>query len=448
MYSNEFMNVQNIPLYNETLIALNASQEMLTIFEFIYSINFQIDTFMLDKFWQCIAENSSLLIQGTVLEWLGYDSKNERDNKASFIKLLSAHNIQFIQIKHTDPEFPKYTELVEEAKTMTVAALKRKKWIIMNSDDFKEMVMCLQTKKASHIRKYYLALEKLVKMYTDYTHHFQMRKVNKQIEKANQEKEQANQEKEQAHQEKEKAQQELHKQERFTNKLRDMVITIKERQKDQIIYISTTNVYARQNRFKVGGVKHRSGLKARLAVYNSGRPVGDRMYYAYITETTDYQHLEQRISKLLGEHKDTSETEMYNIHYDSLQPLVEYLADRFDEEIKHHQSLFERLIKETLEKQPTVPEPIILNGAEFRRIENGLVVITQKIDFDLMSDEDKKNFVRTAFENFVLLKKDRLVREDFERFVAEGGTKFNKLTLWKETKSAAIELNKKISYRK
>jgi len=40
MYSNEFMNVQNIPLYNETLIALNASQEMLTI----YSINFQIDT--------------------------------------------------------------------------------------------------------------------------------------------------------------------------------------------------------------------------------------------------------------------------------------------------------------------------------------------------------------------------------------------------------------------
>ena len=27
MYSTEFMNVQNIPLYNETLIALNASQE-------------------------------------------------------------------------------------------------------------------------------------------------------------------------------------------------------------------------------------------------------------------------------------------------------------------------------------------------------------------------------------------------------------------------------------
>jgi hypothetical protein len=72
--------------------------------------------------------------------------------------------------------------------------------------------------------------------------------------------------------EREKTTQELEKAERFTNKLRAI---IKSRQKDQIIYIATTNAYARQNRFKIGGVKSRSLLKSRLATYNSGRPVGD-----------------------------------------------------------------------------------------------------------------------------------------------------------------------------
>jgi prophage antirepressor-like protein len=239
---------------------------------------------------------------------------------------------------------------------------------------------------------------------------------------------------------------ELQKQERFTNKLRDMVITMKARQKDQIIYIATTNAYARQNRFKVGGVKSRSHLKNRLAAYNSGRPVGDKMYYAFITETTDYHHLEQRISKVLGDHKDTSEAEMYNVHYNSLQPLIEYLADRFDEEIQHHRKLFENLIKETVEKPPTIPEPIILNGAEFRRIKDGEVVLTQKLDFDIMADDEKKDFVSNLFEQFLVFNPTDLTRKDFEDFVAKSGAKFSKRNLWIVTKEAAKEFNRAIKY--
>lgn len=239
---------------------------------------------------------------------------------------------------------------------------------------------------------------------------------------------------------------ELHKQERFTNKLRDMVITMKARQKDQIIYIATTNVYAKQNRFKIGGVKSRAHLKTRLATYNSGRPVGDKMYYAFITETTDYHHLEQRISKILGDHKDTNEAEMFNVHYDSLQPLIEYLADRFDEEIQHHRKLFENLIKETLEKAPTVPEPIILNGAEFRRIKDGEVVLTQKLDFDAMNNEDRKDFVTNLFEQFLVFNPTDLTRKDFEEFVAKNGTKFSKRNLWLVTKETAKQFNKSIKY--
>jgi prophage antirepressor-like protein len=239
---------------------------------------------------------------------------------------------------------------------------------------------------------------------------------------------------------------EIQKQERFTNKLREMVVTMKDRQKDQIIYIATTTAYARQNRFKIGGVKSRQYLKPRLATYNSGRPVGDKMYFAFITETTDYHHLEQRISKILGDHKDASEAEMFNVHYDSLQPLIEYLADRFDEEIQHHRRLFENLIKETLEKTPTVPEPILLNGAEFRRIKDGEIVLTQKVDFDSMSDDDKKGYVTNLFEQFLVFNPTELTRKDFEDFVTQNGCKFGKRSLWIVTKEAAKKFDRSIQY--
>jgi prophage antirepressor-like protein len=171
-------------------------------------------------------------------------------------------------------------------------------------------------------------------------------------------------------------------QSRYTNKLKDMITVMKSRQKDQIIYIATTKAYAKQNRFKIGGVKSRSLLKPRLCTYNTGRSDGDKMYFAFITETTDYHHLEQRINKIIGDHKEHIGAEMYNLHYDSLYPLIEYLADRFDEEIKYHKVLFDKLIKETLNKDPTVPVPLILNGAEYKKYKDGVAVSTQILDFD------------------------------------------------------------------
>lgn len=297
--------------------------------------------------------------------------------------------------------------------------------------------------------KYYLLLEKTHKMYTDYEKKLlnkQLEKQTQQIEKQEQDLEQKDQQIEKQTQQIEQKDHELQKQELYTNKLKDIVITMKARQKDQIIYIATTKAYAKQNRFKIGGVKSRGHLKSRLATYNSGRPVGDKMYYAFITETIDYHHLEQRVSKILGDHKDTTEAEMYNVHYDSLQPLIEYLADRFDEEIQYHRKLFDTLVKETIEKAPTIPEPIILNGAEFRRIKDGEIITTQKIDFDAMTNDDRKDYVTNMFNQFLVFNSSDLTRKDFEEFVSNSGTKFSKRNLWMVTKETAKHFNKFIKY--
>lgn len=170
------------------------------------------------------------------------------------------------------------------------------------------------------------------------------------------------------------------------------------------------------------------------------------MYYAFITETIDYHHLEQRVSKILGDHKDTTEAEMYNVHYDSLQPLIEYLADRFDEEIQYHRKLFDTLVKETIEKAPTIPEPIILNGAEFRRIKDGEIITTQKVDFDAMTNDDRKDYVTNMFNQFLVFNSSDLTRKDFEEFVSNSGTKFSKRNLWIVTKETAKHFNKFIKY--
>ena len=75
--------------YQETNTALGYTDELLDIFRYIDVIKFEIDQFMLNKFWQTIAENMSADISAHILNWLGYDNEKEKDNKSHFIELLN-----------------------------------------------------------------------------------------------------------------------------------------------------------------------------------------------------------------------------------------------------------------------------------------------------------------------------------------------------------------------
>jgi len=153
-----------------------------SIFEYIQITRFEIDHFMLDKFWQSLREGTSVLMNGSVLEWLGYDHEQVYDRKAAFLKLLRSNDINFRQIKHNDPDFDQYPEFVAEAKTMSDRVLTRQQWIILDAQDFKRVVFNLRTKRAKQIHDYYLSLEHLMAMYTEYTYHFQLRKERRRTE--------------------------------------------------------------------------------------------------------------------------------------------------------------------------------------------------------------------------------------------------------------------------
>ncbi|AHL67602.1 hypothetical protein DH26_gp111 [Chloriridovirus anopheles1] len=397
------------------------------------------------------------------------------DRQERFSRLLDSLEIEYKEIKYDHPLAVEYPCIQKESKLLRETNnLEKKRWLCLDIKAFKNVIMSLQTENGNMVRRYYINLEEAMFAYGEYTHRFLVDKMQREARLRDLElseamtqltikesqlaikdreeeelKEQLEQEKERAEQEKERAEQaakEKDEMERYSNKLRDIVTVMKSKQPDQVIYIATTKAYAKQNRFKVGGVKSRSLLKGRLSTYNTGRPVGDKMYYAYISDTTDYNHLEQRIKKIIGDHIDNNE--MYNLHYDSLEPLIEYLSDRFDEEVKRHKALFESLIKDTISKTPRVPEPILLNGSEYRRIRNGQVVSVQKMDLDAMSGEEKMAFVKSVFEEFSVLKGEHaLDRKEFEAYLVEQHkAKFNKRALWSVTKMVADKMKKKIQY--
>ncbi|ASZ85112.1 132L [Cherax quadricarinatus iridovirus] len=109
--SVNIMNVNDDYKFNETRLALGTSDvNLLDIFQYIQAVKFEIDTFMLDKFWQCVNENRSASISRTILNWLGYENKHEHDSKSHFIELLKSHNIEYtpntqIQISQNIPNW-------------------------------------------------------------------------------------------------------------------------------------------------------------------------------------------------------------------------------------------------------------------------------------------------------------------------------------------------------
>jgi prophage antirepressor-like protein len=443
---------------------------LVDIFTFISKMDLAIDikSNWFQDLWYPLSKKRHVLGSMPLFEWLGYEGEYYAQ-KRNFKKLLDNNIIPYEEVDSKDDRFIDHPSMKRELATINEGNLVRKRWIVMDTRNFKKAVMRLNTKNAEMIRDYYLNLEDACLQYTEYHTNYMFQKGEylltiKDTElsqktsllaikdnELKEEKERAEQAEEENGELKDQLEQAegAHKlQERYTNKLRDIVTVMKSKQKDQIVYIATTKTYAKQNRFKVGGVKSRSLLRGRLSTYNTGRPAGDKMYYAYISETTDYQHLEQRIKRIIGDHIDTNE--MYNLHYDSLQPLVEYLSDRFDEEVTYHKSLFETLLKDTLTKEPRIPDPILLNGAEFRKIKNGQVVSVQLLDFDEMSEDDKADFVKGVLEEFSVFKGEASVieRKEFESYLLQHHkTKFNKRSLWSVTKVVANKLKKRFNIK-
>ncbi|CCV02371.1 hypothetical protein IIV30_176R [Invertebrate iridescent virus 30] len=125
-------------------------------------------------------ESESIHITKAVLEWFGYEGEY-RKQKEAFLKILRRNEISYSELTKKDKKIKLYPTIKEELLTINEGAQTCAKFLIMKPDDVKMAIMQLKTKNGNTIRQYYIDLEKLLKMYTEYTLYFNHRESQRQI---------------------------------------------------------------------------------------------------------------------------------------------------------------------------------------------------------------------------------------------------------------------------
>lgn len=160
--------------------ALDYSLTIIDIIKFVEVTKFDIDPFMIEKFWHSINDDSPLYICRDILGWMGYTGDFGEQRKA-FKKLLRRKNIDFTELSSNDPRKDEFPEIQRDVSSLSNAVAAQSKWLIMNSDDFKDSMLMLNTKNSGKIRKYYRSFEKLMKLNLLYTLKFRERADKMQI---------------------------------------------------------------------------------------------------------------------------------------------------------------------------------------------------------------------------------------------------------------------------
>ena len=160
--------------------ALKQSASLLNIMEFIKVTKFKLNMVMFDYFWQVVVGNRCTLVGTSVLEWFGYggDYRKQRQN---FKKMLKNNAIEYRELTEQDEEIQQFPDIQSELQILNDGARACTKFLIMEPDDLKMAIMQLKTKNGDIIRQYYIDLEKLIKLYVEYTLYFNHRESQRKI---------------------------------------------------------------------------------------------------------------------------------------------------------------------------------------------------------------------------------------------------------------------------
>lgn len=100
----------------------------------------------------------------------------------------------------------------------------------------------------------------------------------------------------------------------------------------QVLYIATSKNYAKNDRFKIGGVSSVKQLKKRLSCYNTRSASGDEWYYCDFFNVTNFRHVESRLKEIIGRFRDKKNKEIYVLNYHDLKYMVNTICLNFKNE--------------------------------------------------------------------------------------------------------------------
>jgi hypothetical protein len=302
-------------------------------------------------------------------------------------------------------------------QSATSRGLKHCKVYYLSPEAFKKCLMRArkypnQTADPVKYCDYYLLLEKIHKLYADYEKTILEQELVQKDQQLDQNKQQLSQKDKQLNQielENKDLQDDLKECREHALILQEMMVKDEPIQRTQVIYIATTNQYAKTNHFKTGGVESLDKLKSRLCTYNTGRINEDSFYYSDIFTVSNYHVIESQIKNLLGRFRNKKEKEMYRLHYNDVVYVVEYLCKREGEDVDEVNSKLAEFISNLNKRclRPVVPLP---NTSYFTSIthlkEDGTVdnVTSQAGSFE----EAVRNYVMALKDDTIKISKKKI----------------------------------------
>ena len=318
--------------------------DMLTVIDFITNTNYPIDKLYIDKFWATLQEDKLIYVNDALLKWMGFEEISDRQRKQHFLDLLKINKIEYncytneeygefltyeisyVKNKELYPELPRY----KNANKIN--------HILLNSKSLRYAMLAIGNNKSKRIRDYYLVLEDLFKIYIDYQMQYKERYVQQQLllkeellllkDKEVQEKEELLLLKDKEVQEKDN---ELKEKDKKLNRLsainQELVSYKKFVEKNEVLYIGTTQEYARQGLFKVS--KSKDVIK-RTSTHNTSRVLGDEFIIVKEVKCSDALELERYAKHALSGFRCFTNREYYNIPYNLLLRIINQIEHDFN----------------------------------------------------------------------------------------------------------------------
>jgi hypothetical protein len=154
-------------------------------------------------------------------------------------------------------------------------------------------------------------------------------------------------------------------------------------------------------------VANPNDLPGRLATYNTGRAEGDLYYYVKIIKVHKYKHIENCLDMLIKGFKDKafSKKEMVHMRYDCFAELIEFIIENHGKDIDFINEHGKRFLKNTIELEPILPEPIELGDyIIIRRKKNGKEHELQKIDVSSWDEAKVQDLIKNLINQYAVIK--------------------------------------------
>ena len=401
-----------VPIINmvnvEEIERTDIKETLMDIFTFIKNKNIGIDveSEWFQELWYPLSKKRGVLCATPLFEWLGYRGEYKLQ-KHGFKRLLDNNNIPYEEVDHTDQRFLEHPSMKKELTTINEGNLVQKRWIVMDTRNFKKAVMRLNTKNSEMIRDYYLNLEEACFEYAAYQANWLKNKAEKELSKQMSllaiKDQQLSFEKEQRLKVETESKAKLERALKFNQ-------ATKQVEPQEYIYVATTDVYSLENKFKPGGCASFDLAKSRLSQYNSGKSDSNSHFFAYLRKVVSYRAIEQALQGCLGGFRENANKELYIINYDWLVKCLDAIIDHNEEFLLFVNLHRDQMVQDTMNKEPVVVVPLRLEKIRviYQRIgeeEIDLTTIFNQETIDAIKESlttfnpDNNTVKRMVFEN-------------------------------------------------